>query len=113
MKKKENFDQVCVWAGTIVGGKKEQKDFVSFMKNKFGVRVQYLEEIKTGPDFKNGHPVEETGGRNDLFFAVHTDDVVKFAIPRLSFGIRWVEDVLNNECGISIYPERVTNYRTW
>ena len=112
MKNKSKFSQVCVWPGTVVGAEKV-KDFEQFIKKEFGVRVKYIEEILTSPDVRNGFPVEGTGGRNDLFFKVHSDDIMKFAIPRLQVGIRWVEDVLDNEGGMSLYPERVVNYRTW
>lgn len=114
---KEDFKQVCVWPACIVGETEEkQKEFESFMNEHFNVRVQYLEEIKTKPDINhsNGTPVKGTGGRNDLFFAVHNDDVGKFAIPRLQVGIRWVEDVLSS-CNYNqpIYPERVFKYKCW
>ena len=36
------------------------------MLKKFGVKIQYLEEILTLPDTKDD---PDTGGRNDLFFA--------------------------------------------
>ena len=114
MKNKNNeFSQVCVWPGTVVGNEKEQKEFEAIMKKQFGVRVQYLEEIKTAPDFQNGCPVKDTGNRSDLFFAVHNEDVGKFAIPRLQVGIRWIEDVLANEGKTSLYPKSVKKYKTW
>lgn len=109
----KQFTQVCVWPGTVVGDAKKQKEFVTFMKTNFGVRVKYLEEIVTGPDFRKGLPVKDTGGRNDLFFSVHSADISKFAVPRLQVGIRWIEDVLANETGKSIYPEHVSKYKTW
>ena len=111
--KTNKFVQVCVWPGTLVGAAKKQKEFVDFMKKEFKVRVKYLEEIKTAPDVKNGYSVAGTGGRNDLFFAVHNDDVGKFAIPRLQAGIRWLEDVLGNESDTSLYPARVSEYQSW
>lgn len=115
VKTQEPYTQVCVWPGVIVGTDKIL-DFQAFMFTEFGVHVKYLEEIKTAPDMENGFPVEGTGGRNDLFFAVNTPDLGKFAIPRLQAGIRWIEDVLANELhrdNGSIYPERVKGYRTW
>jgi len=105
------FSQVCVWPGTIVGVG-EVDDFILWMDEEFGTRVEYLEEIKTYPDQDNvGNDIEGTGDRNDLFFAVHQDDINKFAIPRLSVGISWVEDMLNNNP--HLYPERVSEYRSW
>ena len=105
----EKFTQVCVWPGTLVGQDKI-KDFEEFMFNDLKTRVQYMEEIKTLPD----EGVEGTGDRNDLFFAVHEEDVGKFAIPRLQMGIRWIEDVLA-KCNYKdkIYPRRVFEYCSW
>ncbi len=112
VKLKRKFSQVCVWPGTVVG-KENGEDFENLIREEFGVRAQYLEEFVTGPDYKNGKPVEGTGGRNDLFFAVHDNDLEKFAIPRLKAGIRWCDDVLNNEEYESLYPERFEAYRCW
>jgi hypothetical protein len=65
------------------------------MKNEMGVRVKYHTEVQTLPDLNpSGNPIPETGGRNDLFFFVHDEDVSKFAVPRLHLGIRWWEDVI-------------------
>ena len=103
----ENFTQVCVWPATVVGKtKKKIKEFEDWGISEFGVRFQYLEEILTNRD-ESG-----PGGRNDLFFAVHSEDVGKFAIPRLSYGIRWIEDVYGNRQG-HLYPDRVAEYKSW
>jgi histone acetyltransferase (RNA polymerase elongator complex component) len=112
----EGFTQVCVWPGTIVCDKEHtSEDFIKFMKDQFNIRVQYLEEIITNPDIDiNGKIVEGTGGRNDVFFAVHKDSVMKFAVLRFEIGIRWIEDVLAEGNYTSpIYPERVFNYAKW
>ena len=104
---KEKFKQVCVWPGTIVGQDKIAV-FEDLMKKEFDCRIQYLEEIKTFP----GDGGE--GGRNDVFFAIHNDDIGKFAIPRLQVGIRWLEDVLApGNYGDPIYPARVFEYKCW
>ena len=109
--RKEGFNQVCVWPGTVCGA-----DFISgfegWFLEKFLARVQYLEEVETAPDFKNGHPVEGTGGRNDVLFAIHDEDIGKFALPRMQYGIRWIEDVYGNGSG-GLYPERVAEYQSW
>lgn len=100
----EGFTQVCVWPATIVGkAKKKRAEFVEWIAKEFGVRVQYLEEIKTARD-ESG-----PGGRNDLFY---NEDVGKFAVPRLAYGIRWIEDVFGNHQG-HLYPARVAEYKSW
>lgn len=112
--KEENFTQVCVWPACIVGTDKVS-DFKQFMFREFKVRVQYLEEIKTDSDKDSqGNPIKDTGARNDLFFAVHDKDVGKFAMARLQYGIRWLEDVLDKENYQQIiYPPRVYDYKCW
>lgn len=109
------FTQVCVWPATLVAP--DQVDaFEAFMLEEFKVRAKFLETINTAPDMKSGFPVEGTGGRADVFFAVHSSDIEKFAIARLAAGIRWIEDVLDNEEHRkqgSLYPARVIEYRTW
>jgi hypothetical protein len=111
------FNQVCVWPSTLVGSD-HINEFVAFMATEFnGVRIQYLEEIKTKPDVKNGVEVIGTGNRNDVFFAVHDGDIEKFTIPRLAYHIRWIEDVIANDRErspeYSIYPDYIVHYRTW
>ena len=113
--KGENFSQVCVWPGIIITD--NQIENLENYYSKEGFRVQFLESIQTKPDRdESGIAVPETGDRTDAFFAVHNDDVMKFSVPRLGMGIRWIEDVLDNEAREtehSIYPERVAEYRTW
>ena len=109
---KKEFNQLCVWPGTVVGdSKKTQEDFVKFFKDKLGVTVKYETEVKTLPDTPE---CTETGGRNDLFFYIADDDIMKFAIPRLNMGIRWYEDVLSNGGG-ELYPTEVLEKyeKTW
>ena len=106
---KKEFNQLCVWPGTVVGNsKKVQKDFIKFFKDEMGVTVKYETEVKTLAD--------ETGpgGRNDLFFYIADDDIGKFAIPRLSMGIRWWEDVLGNGNDKLYSSEILKKYpKTW
>lgn len=119
VKRKDDFTQVCVWEGVRLAfhGDRRVRQFEQFIAQKCkGARVQYLEEIKTSPDIRAGCAVKGTGGRNDVFFAVHKEDIATFALKRLQFDIRWIEDVLDNEARrkeCSIYPERVKEYRTW
>jgi hypothetical protein len=112
--RKEGFSQVCVWPGMlVVESGTTAEEFEQVMLRDMNVRVQYLEEIKTKPDTDDmGDAVPGTGGRNDLFFAVHNDDVMKFAIPRLTMGIRWIEDAIARvNGGNRYYPGRVAKYK--
>lgn len=113
IKRNENYNQVCVWPGTIVG-KDKIEEFQNFFKDNFNIRVQYLEEIKTKMD--KSDTSGETGGRNDIFFAINNEDISRFAILRLSLGIRWIEDILSKLNGYDqnpIYPKRIHEYKTW
>lgn len=107
------FTQLCVWPSCLVLGLgilpgsakaiKEIKKFEDFMAQDFkGTRVKYAEEVKTLPT--PGEP--GTGGRNDIFFYVHSEDLSKFAIVRLVAGIRWWEDVVENNNHI-LYPKEI------
>ena len=107
---KGKFNQLCVLEGTTMpeGGAKELE---TFFKDEFGVKVKFETEVKTLP---NEPGCTFTGGRNDIFFYIADDDISKFAIPRLSMGIRWWEDVLGNGNG-KLYPiEILEKYeKTW
>lgn len=108
----EGFTQVCVWPGTMLGDSTVEA-LQSYMEHNFGTRVQFLEEITTSPDLDwAGRPVHGTGGRVDMLFAVHEEDILKFALKRLNYGIRWIEDVYYNGNG-DVYPARVSDYRSW
>jgi len=120
-KLKEGFSQVCVWPACVVvndnrviSSQEKIDEFEEFMFDQFKVRIQYLEEIKTEPDQDGEKSIEGTGNRNDLLFAVHNEDIGKFAVPRLMVGIRWIEDVLAIDNYRSpIYPKRIFKYVTW
>jgi len=105
----ENFNQLCVWEGTGVGADAVE-NFEGWLQSEFGVRGKYCEEVLTLPT--EGEP--GTGGRNDLLFRVHDEDVMKFAVPRLMVGIKWWEDVLGNGNGV-LYTEEILNKypKTW
>ena len=90
----DNYTQLCVWQGTTLG-KSSIQEFEQFFLDDMGVRVKYHTEVKTLPDLdENGNPISDTGGRNDLFFYAHNEDINKFAVSRMGMGIRWWEDVV-------------------
>ena len=109
-----NFTQLCVWEGVTLDGFTIQ-EFENYMFDNFGTRIKHETEVTTLPDLDgNGNPIPETGGRNDVFFYTHTDDIPKFAVPRLQAGIRWWEDVISNN-GSHLYPQEILDkYKlTW
>lgn len=113
VKKREGYNQVCVWPACTLQETTPEK-FEQDVKEYLGVNVQFLEEIETGPNIVNGQSVENTGGRHDIFFAIQNDDIPKFVLKRFQFDIRWIEDVLA-DCNYTspIYPDRVFEYCTW
>jgi hypothetical protein len=96
-------------------GESTPKDLEDFFLNEMGVRVKYHTEVETLPDVENGKAVPDTGGRNDLFFFVHDEDIPKFAVPRLQMGIRWWEDVIVYNDNGALYTEEFleANPPTW
>lgn len=114
VKRNEDYLQVCIWEGTTLSEKEEIKPFENWFMTEFKVRVQFLEVIFTSPN--SNDTSGETGGRSDIFFAIHKDDVDKFALPKMMIGARWIEDVLSNTNEYyknPLYPERVMEYKCW
>ena len=112
---KENYTQLCVWPGVSMG-ESTPTELEDFFMEKFGTRVKYKGEVTTLPDLnEDGTPDFNTGGRNDLFFYVHTDDLGKFSVPRLQAGIRWWEDVIKYNDNSHLYtPDFIKeNPPTW
>lgn len=106
------MSQIVVWRGTIVGENKQ--DFLDWLHDEGFKSAEYLEEFKTLPDISNGKAVEGTGVRNDLLFSIGQEDIPKFAIWRLQYGMSWWEDYLDNEDS-SIIPDSILNKyeRSW
>jgi len=99
------FTQLCVWPGTVIG-QENIEEFETFFKDEFNVRLKYLTEVETLPDLdKNGNAEPDTGGRNDAFFFIHNEDIDKFAVKRLQFGIRWWEDVIKYNDNSHLYTQ--------
>ena len=107
---KGKYNQLCVLQGTIMpeGGSKELE---TFFKDEFGVKVKFETEVKTLP---NEPGCTLTGDRNDIFFYIADDDIGKFAVPRMSMGVRWWEDCLLNGDGMFYTKEFLEKYpKTW
>lgn len=111
----ENYKQLCVWPGTILGESTPQ-DLENFFLTEMKTRIKFHAEVQTLPDLdESGNPIANTGGRNDLFFYVHSDDTAAFAVPRLQMGIRWWEDVVGYNDNSHLYTEEFLNANplTW
>ena len=109
------YNQLCVWPGTVLGDA-TVADFEEFFLDCFNVRIKYKCEVTTLPDLDNrGMPIAETGGRTDQFFYIHSEDIGKFALPRLQAGIRWWEDVIKYNDNSHLYlPQFIKeNPPTW
>ena len=86
----DNFKQAVVWPGTIVADD-QAIELEAFILEALGTRAKYIGCFRTLPGAGG------EGGRADAVFYVHSEDIPKFAVPRLKFDMRWVEDVLDNE----------------
>ena len=51
--------------------------------------------------------VKGTGGRNDVLFYVASEDIAKFAIPKIQIGARWWEDVVKYNDDSYLYPQEI------
>ena len=85
------------------------ESFEKYIRNELNSRVKFAERVYTLPDRnENGSIVNGTGDRSDVLFYIHDEDISKFAVPRLAYGIRWWEDVFYNE-GQGIYRRETLN----
>ena len=105
------YNQLCVMPGVTLGDESPIQFENHFFKGVLGkpFRIKYERAVTTLPDKdEDGEYLLDTGGRPDLLFFVHDEDIDSFSIPRLSLGIRWWEDFLNNG-GDQIYPKAIIN----
>lgn len=79
------FTQVVVWPHTLLGEGNTESDFQQFVTETFDARIKLIGEHRINED------------RTDLLFYIHSEDIPKFAIPRLTWGMRWLEDVMAND----------------
>jgi hypothetical protein len=111
----ENFTQLCVWPGTLLG-ENTPAEMEQWFLSEMGTRIKYHTEVQTLPDRdSDGNTIQETGGRNDVFFHVHSDDIAEFAVKRFSIGIRWWEDVVKYNDNSHLYTTEFleANPTTW
>lgn len=107
---KNCYNQLCVWQGCLMPESENPIEvFTEFFKDVLHVRVKFCEQVWTNPNIdENGNPIEGTGGRSDLLFYIHDEDIPKFATKRLEYDIRWWGgDVVFNNKGGYLYSQEV------
>ena len=73
---------------------RDVEDLHTFFAEMFDIKITPVGCVKTLPDRdENGEDIADTGGRYDFFFYVEHKDILKFAIKRFMFGMRWWSDV--------------------
>jgi len=85
----DKFSQLVVWEGIIISPS-QFEEFENWMLKEFNTRAKAWQQVTTLPAFG------EEGGRKDLLFWVHHEDIPHFAVKRLAVGFRWWEDVVLN-----------------
>jgi len=101
--------QKCVIQGLLIKPD-EAKGFEKWFEDEWGYRIEYVTQYKTLPDTENGYDVEGTGGRSDIIFYLHKDDVLKMVVERIRVfkgDIKWWEDHFDNNH--NIIPEEILN----
>lgn len=96
--KKDCFEQICVWQGVPLGPEQGVDPALSLkLLEHFGFRVQHKASVQTLPGARG------SGGRSDVLFGIHCDDIGKFAVARFSllrstssrtYGIMFKQDSL-------------------
>ena len=99
------YNQTVVLQGYGLGGRSPAY-FAEQFKKDHNIRVKFGEEVLTLPDQVDGVEVRNTGGRSDILFYVHDDDVLEFARIKLELNCRWWEDISYNDYQY-IYPQEI------
>ena len=95
----ENYSTVAVIPGCVVFQEECENTIDEFAKT-LGCKhpILIIGTATTRPNVEEqDHPLPESGGRHDFFFSFHNLDIMRVAVPRLAFGVRWWEDVVDNE----------------
>lgn len=104
------FTQAVLWPGCILPAA-QVPEFEEFILKELGARAKFIGSYKTLPDAE-----PDSGGREDVLFYVHEEDISGFSVKRLALGMRWVEDVLDNEKRRNegtIYVQEIHDLYSW
>lgn len=116
MKFEAPFEQAVLWPG-VTGAAEDPEGLVAYLEEQFPTcRFKFIGQYLTLPNRIDGVDVPGSGGRSDVVFAIHQDDIGKFAVPRFEYGMRWVDDVILNEKfkgEETIYCEEIHALMSW
>lgn len=93
------YNQLCLIRGLKIDFD-QIKGFEKAIFKKIGVRIKYVCQMEVYPN----QQTDEL--RNDFFFYVHEDDIIKFSIEKMFIGAKWWEDVCHTDEAKMIYPEK-------
>jgi len=109
-----NFNKVAVLNAVIDKKGDESADIIAFFVDYCdNLRIQFLESIKTKQEKNRQNVVvASSGNRNDVFFAIHDDDLAKFASFAVLHKAVLIETVITTmkSKGQDLYPTRVEKY---
>ena len=122
LEKEKGYEVLAVWPSMVA--QTDDADAIQEYFSNMGCKnpVKIIGCVQTLPDYGDRHLDEPlTGGRVDLCFYFHNEDIYRVAVRRLTVGIRWWEDVVGNDVkhaqdeGVdyetySIYPK---DFRDW
>jgi hypothetical protein len=94
----ENYNILALWPSIVV--QKDDEDSVQEFMSNMGCKhpIKLVGCVETLPDWHERNDEEPTtGGRIDLAFYFHSEDIYRIAVRRLQHGIRWWEDVVAND----------------
>jgi hypothetical protein len=83
------YNDIFVWTAVIMDNDERINEFEALMNNTYKIRVKFLEQIITQPGINHLHQ-KHNGGRQDMIFSVHEDD-----IPALKNFIHIMERIDN------------------
>ena len=98
----DDYKMLVVTQACNISNLDQVKDLDAMLKQEFGLthEIRWVGIIST---FKTPG-VPDTGGRQDAFFLVHTEDIPKLSIAkRIYMGFRWWSDIIMNG-GTRLYP---------
>ena len=98
MPAKNKFRRIAIWHEVYIGNDKSQvREFESWAKKTWDVKVKYLKDVVAYDRDTFGDPIENKAGTNELLFKVHEGDIEKLEKVKKIAGIKWLEEMDRTE----------------